>query len=283
MGCCHSRSATSAAAAEQQHAPLDGVPAGPIPAHDNQPIRPPTPLLKAPKNVCRHQPPWTRSIYENELRGFFETRQGGNAAVWQTLNEVARLTRRGQIHDAQTILDAANLSCPNGRMSRTRSTAQRGSDGHRLRGGIYDIRGQRYDLPSWVLTEPRDLIEEPPASAPEKDIEDDNGTDDDEDPSAHPIAGSDKGKGKAQDPGETMQARIRYNDLTKDAVFMIGNKQPASFLRQQIQEARGTDNVRLILTGQIWEGRQLEKTLEELGWNSTLIINAFVADPSRMN
>lgn len=282
MGCCHSspdaNSSQAAAADQQQQQParaLDGASSNPIAnnnARPNHPIRPPSPVSKTPRNVSRHNPPWTRSIYEDEVRIYFETKHGGDKTTWATVKAVCENLRNGDIEGAQTILDAANLSVPNGRIPRTRSQTVRGVDGQRVRGGVYDVTGRLYDVPSWACSVPRDLIDDPP----EKDM----ASDEDEEPSSRPSSRPEKGKGRAQSPGLDQRVRIRYNDLPRDATFIIGSKQTIATLRQKILEERGIQKVRLVLIGHLLEDH---KVLEEVGWNQTMVINAFVSTQPSMD
>ena len=169
---------------------------------------------------------------------------------------VSELLRRGEVAEAQGILDAMGMSCPNGRVARGRGR-------HREKGGLFDERGVLYDLPAWVLTDPEDIVEEGEKEGlGEGDV-------------AATVARKrgEKGKGRAEDPGEIVQVRARLSDRGTDVVVAVGVKQRVAVVVRGVQEQIGRKRLRLMYLGKTLDERS---TLEESGWRQGHVINAMV-------
>ena len=168
------------------------------------------------------------------------------------------MLRRGDVGEAQGILDAMGMTCPNGRVARGRGR-------HREKGGLYDERGELYDLPAWVVTDPEDVVEEG-----EKE-----GVDYEEDGDVVVVARrrDEKGKGRAEDPGELVQVRARLSDRGTDVVVSVGLKQKVAVVVRSVQEQIGSKRVRLMYLGKTLDERS---TLEESGWRQGHVVNAMV-------
>ncbi|KAK4506446.1 hypothetical protein PRZ48_000178 [Zasmidium cellare] len=237
----------------------------------NRQIRAPSPLARSPKNVSNMPPPWTRSHLEREREVFFETRVTGRPEVWNALDIACQMIRRGELSEAQGILDAVGVTVPNGKISKNR-----GRD--RMRGGVYDDKGAPYDIPDWIVADPRDLIED---AGTEKEID---GADDDDDEDWEggvPVTSSGddkeavrpKGKGRAEDIGEAIKLRARLSDRGTDVEVTLGSKQPVRTALQRIREQIDVKRVRLVYMGKPMEEG---KTLADCGWRSGQVVNAFV-------
>lgn len=214
---------------------------------------------------------------------YFETRVQGNRQAWDALAEVARLIRDDKLDEAQSILDAASLTCPTGRVGRGKSRG-RDTQGQRARGGIYDERGYLYEVPQWCLTDPLDLVDE--ETPVEKDLDggvsSDGTRDDSEEDGEYPpgaegqsrhLSREEKGKGRARDIGDDIRVRARLSNTLKDVEIIMGSKQPARIAAQRLRETLGVGRVRLI-----YLGKELDenKTLEAQGWSPAHIMNAFI-------
>ena len=192
---------------------------------------------------------------------------------------VCELLSQNNVTDAQAILDAANLTCPTGRVGRGRSR-------NSPRGGVYDERGELYDIPDWVVTDPLDLVEdEEKRGVVSNDIDqniasdDDDGDDDDDggktegDDSLQERRREEKGKGRALDIGEEVRVRTRLSDRGTDVEVDVGTKQKCSILVRRIQDQIGARRVRLAYLGKILDETA---TLEEQGWQHGHVLNALV-------
>jgi hypothetical protein len=217
------------------------------------------------------QPPWTRQHLEEQRRIFFETRVSGRREVWDTLQLVCEFLHKGDVADAQAVMDAAHITCPNGVV-----TKHRGKD--KSRSGVFDDRGKLYELPAWVVTDPQDLIDD----AEEKDIDDmDGGMSDGADScseqhhsAAH--AREEKGKGRAEDPGEHVRVTARLSNGAQDITLTTGSKQSVAALKEKIeQQHAGIRVVRLLCLGKQLD---MHKSLEEQNWKPGRMLNAFVTD-----
>lgn len=193
--------------------------------------------------------PWTRSRLENEREAFFDTRVTGSAEVWNALKLVCECLRRGDIAQAQGILDAVGLNVPDGRVAIGSEPRSRGRV--RKTGGVFDERGVGYDIPGWVVADPGDIVDD----EAEKD------------------EAGEKAKGKINDIGEVVTLKARLSDRPMDVTVQIGMGQTAATVRSKVQERVGPRKVRLIYMGQAWSET---KTLEELGYKEGDVVSAFV-------
>jgi hypothetical protein len=171
------------------------------------------------------------------------------------------MLRRGDVAEAQGILDAMGMSCPNGRVAGGRGQ-------HREKGGLYDERGELYDIPTWVLTNPEDIVEEGEKEELEDKDEAERG-----DIVTAARRRDEKGKGRAEDPGETVEVRARLSDRGTDIIVSIGLKQRVSAVIRSLQNQIGNKRVRLMYLGKTLDERS---TLEESGWRQGHVINAMV-------
>ncbi|QIX02074.1 hypothetical protein AMS68_007591 [Peltaster fructicola] len=224
----------------------------------NKAIRAPSPLRSSPSHLPNQPPPWTRAQLNNERTAFFDTRVTGRAEVWNALRLVCSLLQQGNTSEAQGIMDALDVTCPQGRVA-----AGRGRD--RAKGGVYDQFGELYELPAWVVTDPRDIVDE------EKSF-------DETEPSAEDRLETEsnreeKGKGRAADLGEVVQLRARMSDRGTDVVITIGKKEKVAAAVRKIQEQIGMRRVRLVYLGHVL---QETKTLESQGYRTGDVLNAYV-------
>lgn len=199
----------------------------------------------------------------------------GHAEIWAVLQEVCQLLRRNELQQAQAVLDAANISCPNGRFAKGR-----GRNRDRKGGGVFDERGVLYDIPEWVVVDPGDVIEDGHPHH-EKDIDGgSDGADDDEGPyegDGIRISREDKGKGRAEDLdlGEKVTVRCRLSSSAVDKVVEYHTKQPAGVVVERVREHFGGANVRVMFRGRVVDE---SKPLSECGWTSKDMLSVFVTN-----
>ncbi|KAK3056280.1 hypothetical protein LTR09_002787 [Extremus antarcticus] len=233
----------------------------PKPLRPNQPIRPPTPLPSSPAHLPNHPPPWTRSQLERERDAFFDTRVSGNGEVWKALRVVCDEVRKGNVEEAQAIMDALGMTCPNGRIAKGRGRG-------REKGGVYDERGEMYEVPTWVVTDPEDVVEDG-----EKEGEEGSEAGVNEGDGGDGVRRDEKGKGRAEDPGEMVRLRARLSDRGSDIIVSVGTKQKVAEVVRSIRQRIGEKRVRLMYLGKTLDERT---TLEESGWVQGHVLNAMV-------
>lgn len=175
------------------------------------------------------------------------------------------MVRNGDVAEAQGIMDALNVTCPTGRIARDRGK-------HKERGGVFDERGELYDIPAWVVTDPQDVIEDK-----EKESTNDGAADDEEDDNTGGATRrkDEKGKGRAEDPGETVVLRARLSNTGADVTVTVGTKEKIETIVQQVQQQIGNRRVRLMYLGKTLEERS---TLEQSAWKQGHVVNALVYD-----
>lgn len=241
----------------------------------NQRIRAPSPVMRSPRNVSQMQPPWTTGHLRRQREIFFETRVAGRPEVWDAIRAAADLLLRGQIEDAQGILDAACITCPSGRVAKGR-----GRD--RVRGGLFDERGRIYEVPDWVVRDPEDLREDEISlvekDAGEDDEEDENQDYEEEDKEfASGSVQSRRGaKGKGRATGEEQRVRVRFSTGDPDVEVTLFSTQTVAALQRLLRERIERDKrVRLVYLGKMLEPG---KTLAAQGWKVGDILSALVVD-----
>jgi len=183
------------------------------------------------------------------------------------------MLRQGHVADAQGILDAANLTCPNGSVV---SYSRR----DRQRAGVYDERGELYDIPAWVVQDPEDIVDEGAekhavdgAMDEEDDIDKDAEDMEDTTLAAQQRSRDEKGKGRAADLGDMMTIRARLSDRATDVAVTIGSKQKVAALIRGVQDHIGAKRVRLMYMGKVLDER---RTILEQGWVQGHVVNALV-------
>lgn len=272
----HPHNSSSSAAINQQHSSSNlnvsdrgsSILPPPETSRPNQPIRAPSPLPTSPSHLPHRPPPWTRSQLSLEREAFFDTRVSGDPEVWKALRVVCEEVRRGELEEAQAILDALNMTCPNGRIVGGRGR-------RREKGGLYDERGELYDIPAWVVVDPGDVVDD----GDEKGVvvdEDKSGVGEEEGKEPAGVSTprrEEKGKGRAEDPGEIVQLRLRLSDRGTDVVVSIGMKQKISDAVRSVREQIGEKRVRLMYLGRPLDERV---SLAESGWVQGHVINAMV-------
>lgn len=196
--------------------------------------------------------PWTRSRLDSEREAFFDTRVTGSAEVWNALRLVCECLRRGEVAQAQGILDAVGLNVPDGKVAIGSEPRSRGRT--RKTGGVFDERGVGYDIPAWVVADPEDVVDEGEAEEL-----------------------GEKGKGKVGevDVGEMVTLKARLSDRSLDVVVKIGMGQTAALVCAEVQKRIGPRKIRLLYLGQVWAET---KTLEELGYQEGNVVSVFVFD-----
>ncbi|KAI7372013.1 hypothetical protein BTJ68_10808 [Hortaea werneckii EXF-2000] len=229
-------------------------------------------MAKSPSHLPQAPPPWSRTMLERERASFFDTRVTGRQECWEAVRLVCEMLRQGNVADAQGVLDAANLSVPQGRVAIDKGR-------HRHRGGVYDERGELYDVPLWVVADPQDVVEDEETAEAEKDFDgtasdsDNAAGEEEDDATAGQQRREEKGKGRAEDIGELLSVRCRLSNLGSDVVVEVGSKQKVTVLVRNIQQQIGPKRLRLVYLGRtLMEG----KSLEELGWQQGHVINAMV-------
>ena len=190
----------------------------------------------------------------------------GRAECWGAVRLVSEMLAQKDVGAAQGILDAANLTCPNGLVLRYGKK-------DRQRAGVYDERGELYDVPAWVVLDPEDVVE-----VEEKDgmldgtVEEGSRGGDAATTEDGTIA-REKGKGRLADWGDMMSVRARLSDRATDVPVQVGSKQNVAALVRGIQEKIGAKRVRLMYLGKVLDER---RTLLEQGWVQGHVVNALV-------
>jgi Ubiquitin-binding domain len=156
-----------------------------------------------------------------ERRDFFETRVTGREETWAAVKLVCELLEQNNLTDAQAVLDAAGCTCPSG-------------DLWGRKGGVYDEFGEKYVVPSWVIAEPPDVIQDGP--------EEEEKTSSNEEEEDEEELSREKGKGKAtvvedpesQKPALRVRARLSHN--AQDVIVRIKEEDKVRVIIRKIRE-----------------------------------------------
>lgn len=279
QGCCNSRQA-------------DDDPSRPAPTHHhstrrtahrktttdpdrpNKSLRPVSPVPKCPPE--RALQPWTHSQLERERIAFFETRVSGDPQIWIALRHVCDLLRAGDTSGAQTVLDSVGCTCPTGRI---KSDRIRGTETRGKKGGIFDERGNSYEIPGWLVADPGDIVAEPEREIEEIDgvgtqhRDEEKSLDGQSHDEGHVYTG-DKDNDTKKGAGEMVTVRARLSDRGSDLSVETGLHSKVKALVKKVQqEACMTGRVKLI-----YLGKELseEKSLAQQGWQTGHVVSVFV-------
>jgi hypothetical protein len=155
---------------------------------------------------------------------FFDTRVSGRPEMWAAVRLVCELVGRGELGDAQAVLDAAGGTCPSGML-------------WGRRGGCYDERGERYVVPVWCVGWP--------FGVPREDGEGQEGDSEMEERGAKWKEG--KGKERAVDDaaikGREIRVRARLSHTARDVMVRSGEEDSVSML---VQRLRGSGEVSVV-------------------------------------
>ncbi|KAK5116004.1 hypothetical protein LTR62_000460 [Meristemomyces frigidus] len=246
----------------------------------NRPLRAPSIVATSPTTFLQFPAPWTRSRLEAQRDEFFETRVTGDAQAWASIRRVCDLLRAGELGEAQAVLDASGLTCPRGRVVRSRGAVDR------RRGGVYDGTGRLYEVPEWVVRDPGDIVEDSAggvAGEGEKEKEGidaaDGAADESDEEEELKFTSSprqEKGKGRARSLGREMKVICRLSDRGQDVVIQFQEKEPASLVVQRIREKIGGEKrVQLMYCGKLVPGDK--ELVGWCGWREGQVVNAFVS------
>lgn len=221
--------------------------------------------LVAPKPWSSTDRLWTKSQLNRERQEFFETRVTGQAEIWAALKEVTQLIRKGDLSEAQGILEAAGITLPTGK----------------LEIGAYDERGMLYKLPENIITDPVNLTDDDGETVVgelslSKKLESDSMVSD-----GKSLDGTDEkpDKGKEAIEKDAIKVKCRLSDRGgPDTMVLIGKSQPVSVLLRRIRSEAtisSSATVRIVYFGKLLSET---KTLEEQGWQQGHVIQALVSN-----
>lgn len=231
--------------------------------------------------------------------------------MWAAVRLVCELVERGDLRDAQAVLDAAGGTCPTGSL-------------WGRRGGVYDAWGERYVVPGWCVGWPRGVARE---DGLELEGLGDGGllgeVDEDEDDEFW----RDIGKGKERNglgssslivddgsfKGKEVKVRVRLSHTAKDVVVKTGDQDSVGLLLRRVRvegevryfhhhlsclqrnrtwrylfaRKRPPFKITLLTMAKVphnmklriaYQGRILpeQDSLEALGWQSGHVLNVFV-------
>jgi hypothetical protein len=159
---------------------------------------------------------------------FFDTRTNGRLEMWAAVKLVCELVERGELQDAQAVLDAAGGTCPTGAL-------------WGRNGGCYDERGERYVVPLWCVGWPHDIERDDEHPAESSGAFDSMHSDSAEE-LTKPQRSSNKGKGRAlsdegTNKGREIKVRARLSHNARDIVIKIGEDDAVGLLIARVKAA----------------------------------------------
>ncbi|KAH8598828.1 hypothetical protein B0O99DRAFT_614268 [Bisporella sp. PMI_857] len=121
--------------------------------HPNKPLRIKEWAAKDGKSQT-----WTREKLDKERVDFFDTRVTGNIYIWQAIRSALEvlweggdaMDEDGGLNTAQQIIDAAGINLPTGYLHK----------------GAYDETGIKYEIPIYIVNDPRDIATTGSANLP---------------------------------------------------------------------------------------------------------------------
>ncbi|KAF2279485.1 uncharacterized protein EI97DRAFT_430551 [Westerdykella ornata] len=235
-----------------------GAPGDPA-AHPNRPLvalpegyhcKLPDPYSQ-PTSTSSHNPgsvPWTRQKLELERNAWWETHSTtGDPEKWATYKQIINHLQGGRVQEAQTLLDAAGCTCPNGKAWHA----------------IYDERGFRYAIRDaraskemdWVVFEPKGLADDDEVVQGEREEE------------AVQVEGKGKGRAVVQadddELGEVVQMRCRVSPNGEDYLIAVREGDKVGVIKTALSAEIGIPVSRI----RVSYGGRLHESHEKLhGW-----------------
>jgi hypothetical protein len=169
---------------------------------------------------------WTRAKLNEERENWWDSQTTNDPAVWLVYKRLIELLQEGRVDEAQATQDAAELTCPDGKLWH----------------GIYDAQGRAYTIgerefkADWIVWEPMELAPDTPEGSS-------SGSADE------PLASSYKGKSKS---GDTFPVRVRMSsgvDYTIEASWddnMIAFVDKVRMIANNVSSTR-SDERKLVL------------------------------------
>jgi hypothetical protein len=168
---------------------------------------------------------WTRARLEQERTDWWDTQVTGSAEIWGAIRIAAQHLQKGEVAEAQTMLDATGCTCPNGMLWK----------------GVYGPTGVLYKAPEWLFVEPEGLAEEGEEEG--KDDEDDErgsgvreaGGAASQVPGAAEVE-ADEGAELEAEKDETAAVRIRTSHDQKDVTVHIRQRETVGAIVQKLKQ-----------------------------------------------
>jgi len=209
------------------------------------------------------RPHFTHSDLLRERQAFFETRVTGRPEVWAAIRLVCELVEKGELIEAQAVLEAAGCTCPTGAI-------------WGKRGGVFDELGQKYTVPPWVVGEPEGILN----GSEDSDVEIRRGKDEvnSEGDDIGPKKGE-KGKGRAvEDEGVNNGAkvRVRLSHTARDLAINISMVQKVHVLIRKVRDIADIPPQTKIKVGYLGKILREHETLEAQGWREGHTLNIYV-------
>lgn len=176
---------------------------------------------------------------------------------------VCELVEKGELIEAQAVLEAAGCTCPTGAI-------------WGKRGGVFDELGQKYTVPPWVVGEPEGILN----GSEDSDVEIRRGKDEvnSEGDDIGPKKGE-KGKGRAvEDEGVNNGAkvRVRLSHTARDLAINISMVQKVHVLIRKVRDIADIPPQTKIKVGYLGKILREHETLEAQGWREGHTLNIYV-------
>lgn len=162
--------------------------------------------------------------------------------------------QRGEVQEAQTLLDATECTCPNGEIWR----------------GVFDEHGEWYRVPEWIVVEPAGLVEGDGAGhGDHRGSVETDGTQD----------GSEEGKEEEDEDLTTtpFKIRCRLSSNQQDVLVSMHKGEHVAGLVKKLREKTGmpeTTRLRVAFGGKFYdENRSLESNPQ---WKKEFVLNVMV-------
>ncbi|KAL2756463.1 hypothetical protein ACRALDRAFT_2104908, partial [Sodiomyces alcalophilus JCM 7366] len=231
---------------------------------------------------------WTRAAIDRERADFFDTRVTARPEAWQAIHAALQVlwdpVGQGAADDgtnglatAESILHAADITLPTGNLAQ----------------GVYDILGNYYPLPEWVVADPENLAENDAEGeardrrtshegVDDEDMKGDwTGADDDDsdDLDEHEAAKRREEKGKAVvQVQDLIPVRARLSENARDITVSIVKTDPVRTLAWRVQEAASLSSSKKVRIAYMGKILKENLPLDAQGWREGHTVNALVFD-----
>ncbi|KAI1520581.1 UBD domain containing protein [Pyrenophora tritici-repentis] len=192
-------------------------------------------------------PVWTRSRLDKERGDWWDTQVTGSQEIWGAIRLAAQYLQKGELQQAQTLLDVTGCTCPTGVLWR----------------GVYDVTGVQYKVPEWVVVEPEGVGEDIGGDG-DSGVAGAGGEEEDE-----------EGAG-----GEEVSVRVRTSHDQKDVSLAIRKRDLVGTIVDRLKKEAKLDSsfkVRLVYSGRVYHDYETLDAVPRWNFDQDFVLTALVS------
>ncbi|CAA9958296.1 UBD domain containing protein [Pyrenophora teres f. maculata] len=197
-------------------------------------------------------PVWTRSRLDKERGDWWDTQVTGSQEIWGAIRLAAQYLQKGELQEAQTLMDVTGCTCPTGVLWR----------------GVYDVTGVQYKVPEWVVVEPEGVNE------------DAGGDGDGDDGVAGAAAATEEEEDGEGAGGEEVMVRVRTSHDQRDVSLAIRKRDSVGTVVEKLKREAKLDSsfkVRLVYSGRVYHDHETLDAVPRWNFDQDFVLSALVS------